>query len=116
MDATMFLEPETLKYWNLIKDASFKVKDTLISLLWKSMFDEQTISATKPLTDEQRLKEIAEIRKRREKELWAKMPVIKPEDIKISPWVENIVKDVPKIPEDTDYDKVKLDYLMEKYG
>jgi len=48
--------------------------------------------------------------------LWSKMPIIKKEDVKISQWAMDIVKDVPQIAENTDYDKVKLNYIMQKYG
>ena len=31
-------------------------------------------------------------------------------------WVREIVKNVPEMDSDVDYDKIKYDYLMEKYG
>ena len=115
---TIVLEPETLRYWSFIKDASFKVKDALISLLWKSMSEMLTFGKElepTQTTEKQRLDTIAAIRQHKEKELWAKMSAIKKEDIKVSQWALDIVKNVPSIAEDVDYDKVKLDYIMQKY-
>ena len=115
---TVVLEPETLRYWSLIKDANFKVKNTLISLLWKSMSDMLPLvkeTESEQATEKQRLNNITEIRQRREKELWAKMPVIKKEDVKVSQWALDIVKDVPPIAENTDYDKVKLDKTINQF-
>lgn len=113
------LEPETLRYWSFIKDANFNVKNALISLLWKSMSEMLTLgkeSKSEQISEKQRLNNIAEIRQRKEEELWSKMPIIKKEDVKISQWAMDIVKDVPQIAENTDYDKVKLNYIMQKYG
>lgn len=68
------------------------------------------------MTREEKLAEAARIRKEKEKALWADMPRIKKEDLKISPWVQEIVKDVEPMPEDVDIEKIKYDYLMKKYG
>jgi lipid II:glycine glycyltransferase (peptidoglycan interpeptide bridge formation enzyme) len=111
---TIVLEPETLRYWSFIKE-----KDALISLLGKSMSEmltfEKELEPTQN-TGKQHFDAIATIRQHKEKELWAKMPAIKKENIKVSQWALDIVKDVPPIAEDVDYDKIKLDYIMQKYG
>ena len=70
----------------------------------------------RPMTRKEKLSEAARIRKEKEKALWADIPRIKKEDLKISPWVEEIVKDVEPMPEDVDIEKIKYDYLMKKYG
>ena len=69
-----------------------------------------------PMTREEKLAEAARIRKEKEKALWADIPRIKKEELKISPWVEEIVKDVEPMPENVDIEKIKYDYLMKKYG
>ena len=70
----------------------------------------------RPMTRDDKLAEAARIRKEKEKALWADMPRIKKEDLKISPWVEEIVKDVEPMSEDVDIEKIKYEYLMKKYG
>ncbi|MBQ9672612.1 MAG: hypothetical protein IJV34_07140 [Prevotella sp.] len=42
-------------------------------------------------------------------------PKIRREDMRISPEVANLVKGF-ELPEDADYDQLKLEYLMKKYG
>ena len=42
-------------------------------------------------------------------------PKIRREDMRISDDVANLVKGF-ELPEDADYDKMKLEYLMEKHG
>ena len=42
-------------------------------------------------------------------------PKIRREDMHISPEVANLVKGF-ELPEDADYDQLKLEYLMKKYG
>ena len=68
------------------------------------------------MTREEKLAEASRIRKEKEKALWADIPRIKKEDLKISQWVQEIVKDVEPMPEDVDIEKIKYDYLMKKYG
>ncbi|MBR4625107.1 MAG: hypothetical protein IKO56_06195 [Alphaproteobacteria bacterium] len=45
----------------------------------------------------------------------AKLPKIKKSELTISPEVMAVVANVPQMDEDVDYDKIKYDYLMEKY-
>lgn len=42
-------------------------------------------------------------------------PKLRREDLQISPEVANLVKGF-ELPEDADYDKLRLEYLMKKYG
>ena len=42
-------------------------------------------------------------------------PKLRREDLYIAPEVANLVKGF-ELPEDADYDQLKLDYLMKKYG
>lgn len=43
-------------------------------------------------------------------------PKIRREDIRISPEVMKLVEDIEPLPEDFDYDKARLDYLLKKHG
>ena len=43
-------------------------------------------------------------------------PKIRREDMRISPEVMKLVEDVEPLPEDFDYDKARLDYLLKKHG
>ena len=43
-------------------------------------------------------------------------PKIRPEDIHISPEVMKLVEDIEPLPDDFDYDKSRLDYLLKKHG
>ncbi len=70
----------------------------------------------KPQTHEEKLADAARIRKEKEKALWADVPRMNKEDLKISPWVEEIVKDVEPMPDDVDIEQMKYEYLMKKYG
>lgn len=58
----------------------------------------------------------AEIREQKTKEVLAKLPKIKKSELTISPEVMAVVANVPQMDADVDYDKIKYDYLMEKYG
>ena len=106
------LEPKAVPYWNLIKDASIDIKFALISLL-----NESIRIAVKPKSEKKK-KELsaAEIREQKTKEVLAKLPKIKKSELQISPEVMAVVAKVPEMDSDVDYDKIKYDYLMEKYG
>ena len=43
-------------------------------------------------------------------------PKIRREDIHISPEVMRLVEDIEPLPDDFDYDKARLDYLLKKHG
>ncbi len=43
-------------------------------------------------------------------------PKIRREDIHISPEVMKIVEDIEPLPDDFDYDKARLEYLLKKHG
>ncbi len=43
-------------------------------------------------------------------------PKIRREDIRISPEVMKLVEDIEPLPDDFDYDKARLDYLLKKHG
>ena len=43
-------------------------------------------------------------------------PRIRREDIHISPEVMKLVEDIEPMPDDFNYDKVRLDYLLKKHG
>ena len=43
-------------------------------------------------------------------------PRIRREDMRISPEVMDLVKDIDHLPDDFDYDKARLDYLLKKHG
>jgi len=43
-------------------------------------------------------------------------PKIRREDMRISPEVMKLVEDIEPLPEDFDYDKARLDYLLKKHG
>ena len=43
-------------------------------------------------------------------------PRIRREDMRISPEVMDLVKDIDPLPDDFDYDKARLDYLLKKHG
>jgi len=67
-------------------------------------------------TYEEALAEAARIRKEKEKALWADMPRVKKEDLKIAPWIEELLKDIEPMPADVDIEKIKYDHIMKKYG
>ncbi len=108
---TATLEPEIIPYWNSIKDASQNIKLALISLLSDSM----RFAQPKPKTAAKNLS-AAEIREKKTKEILAQLPKIKKSELKISPEVMAVVANVPEMDTDVDYDKIKYNYLMEKYG
>ena len=87
-------------------------KKWLADHLYEAVQEEET----KQTSREERLAEAARIRKEKEKALWANVQKMKKEDLKIAPWVEDIVKDVEPMPADVDIEQLKLDYLMKKYG
>ena len=43
-------------------------------------------------------------------------PKIRREDMRISPEVMKLVEDIQPLPDDFDYDKARLDYLLKKHG
>ena len=43
-------------------------------------------------------------------------PKIRREDMRISPEVMKLVEDIEPLPDDFDYDKARLDYLLKKHG
>ena len=43
-------------------------------------------------------------------------PKIRREDIHISPEVMKLVEDIEPLPDDFDYDKARLEYLLKKHG
>jgi hypothetical protein len=92
---TIALEQEAYNYWEQLKGASDKVKLTLISLLSTSL-----VSKDVEVTTEQKRTK----------------PIIKKEDLEITPFVETIGKGIKPLPADFDYEKAKHEYLMEKYG
>ena len=106
------LEPKAVPYWNLIKDASIDIKFALISLL-----NESIRIAVKPKSEKKK-KELsaAEIREQKTKEVLAELKKMKTDKTADVSWVREIVKNVPEMDSDMDYDKIKYDYLMEKYG
>jgi predicted metal-dependent peptidase len=106
------LEPKAVPYWNLIKDASIDIKFALISLL-----NESIRIAVKPKSEKKK-KELsaAEIREQKTKEVLAELKKMKTDKTADVSWVREIVKNVPEMDSDVDYDKIKYDYLMEKYG
>ena len=57
-----------------------------------------------------------EIRDQKTKEVLTKLRNTKSDQSVDVSWVRGIVKDVPEMDSDVDYDKIKYDYLMEKYG
>lgn len=109
---TAVLEPKAVPYWNLIKDASIDIKFALISLL-----NESIRIAVKPKSEKKK-KELsaAEIREQKTKEVLAELKKMKTDKSADVSWVREIVKNVPEMDSDVDYDKIKYDYLMEKYG
>ncbi|MBR4677935.1 MAG: hypothetical protein IKO99_08025 [Bacteroidales bacterium] len=109
---TAVLEPKAIPYWNLIKDASIDIKFALISLL-----NESIRIAVKPKSEKKK-KELsaAEIREQKTKEVLAELKKMKTDKSADVSWVREIVKNVPEMDSDVDYDKIKYDYLMEKYG
>ena len=109
---TAVLEPKAVPYWNLIKEASIDIKFALISLL-----NESIRIAVKPKSEKKK-KELsaAEIREQKTKEVLAEFKKMKTDKTADVSWVREIVKNVPEMDSDMDYDKIKYDYLMEKYG
>jgi predicted metal-dependent peptidase len=106
------LEPKAVPYWNLIKDASIDIKFALISLL------NESIRIAVKQKSEKKKKELsaAEIREQKTKEVLAELKKMKTDKTADVSWVREIVKNVPEMDSDVDYDKIKYDYLMEKYG
>ncbi len=43
-------------------------------------------------------------------------PKIRRENMRISPEVMKLVEDIQPLPDDFDYDKARLDYLLKKHG
>ena len=43
-------------------------------------------------------------------------PIIRREDLHISPEVMKLVEDIEPLPDDFDYDKARLEYLLKKHG
>ena len=43
-------------------------------------------------------------------------PKIRREDLQISPEVMKLVEDIEPLPDDFDYDKARLEYLLKKHG
>lgn len=43
-------------------------------------------------------------------------PIIRREDVHISPEVMKLVEDIEPLPDDFNYDKARLDYLLKKHG
>ena len=111
MNKALTLEPEIIPYWNSIKDASQNIKLALISLLSDSM----QLTQPKQKTVTKNLS-AAEIREQRTKEVLAQLRKTKTDSSIDVSWVREIVKNVPKMDADVDYDKIKYDYLMEKCG
>ena len=68
-----------------------------------------------PLTREKAIVQATQIRKEKEMALRTNLKKVKKEELKISQWVDDIVKDIEPMPENVDVEKLKLDYLMEKY-
>ncbi len=108
---TAILRPQSISYWNVIKDASEDVKFDLVEMLLSSLRKIRTLKPkmTKSLSP-------AEIRAQKEKEFWASFNDESEDHSVDVSWIHEIVKDMPKIDADVDYDRIKYDYLMEKYG
>ena len=88
------LERETQNYWALLKDASDQVKLALISLLSSSLV--------------KKTEEITVVDKESKPKITAK-------DLEITPFVAKIGEKIKPLSEDFDYQKVKYEYLSEKY-
>ena len=101
------LEKETQNYWNLLKDASNEVKIALISMLSSSML---------PKAEDSGIVVRHETRNEKEKAFLASLKRIKREDLKVLPWVQDIVKDIPPMPESVDSEDLKYKHLIQKYG
>ena len=67
-------------------------------------------------TREEILAEAARKRKEKEKDLWTDMPKVNKEDLKIAPWLEELLKNVEPMPADVDIEKIKYEHIMKKYG
>lgn len=65
---------------------------------------------------EEILAEAARKRKEKEKALWTDMPKVNKEDLKIAPWLEELLKNVEPMPSDVDIEKIKYEHIMKKYG
>lgn len=92
---TMALEQQTKSYWQLLSGASDQVKIALISLLSSSLLSKETVQDSS--------EKVSHVK-------------IKPEDLEITPFVASIGQSLRPLPADFDYEKVKEDYLMQKYG
>ena len=91
----MAIEQETKSYWQQLSGASDEVKIALISLLSSSLLSKDAVQA--PSGKASRIK-------------------IRPEDLKITPFVASIGQGIKPLPADFDYKKAKEQYLMQKYG
>ncbi|MBO4372213.1 MAG: hypothetical protein J5826_04705 [Bacteroidales bacterium] len=111
MEASVQL-PEAAPYWELIKNASNNIKLALISMLSESI---RIGTKTPPQKTALQLSP-AEIREQKAKELWKKEKKINKSELVISPEILSVIKEVPEMDKNVDYDKIKYDYLMEKYG
>ncbi|MCR5453798.1 MAG: hypothetical protein K6F33_02270 [Bacteroidales bacterium] len=109
--ASISIEKETQNYWALLKDAGDQVKLALISLLSDSI----RIAPSQPQKTAKTLT-AAEIREQKTKEVLTKLRQPKSDQSVDVSWVRDIVKDIPAMESDIDYDKIKDEYLMEKYG
>lgn len=92
---TIAFQRETSAYWEQLKDASDQVKLALISLLSASL-----------VTKDSQVKTVIDDAK----------PVIRPEDLDITPFVGSIGERLTPLPDDFDYQKACEEYLMQKYG
>jgi hypothetical protein len=76
---------------------------------------EAALAEEKHISHEKRLENAAMIRQEKERELWVRMPKVTSDDMKIAPWLDEMVKDVESMSADEDVEKVRLNYLMDKY-
>lgn len=111
---TAVLEPKAIPYWNYVKDASLDIKCTLVSLLSDAISKavKQKSKSTRP----SRVLTPAEARAQKEKEFWETFNREQDDQSVDVSWIHSIVKDVPKVDRNIDYDKAKYEYLMENSG
>ena len=108
------LESKAIPYWNYVKDASLDIKFALISLLNDSI--RKAVRPKSKATKPSKRPASVEIRAQKEKEFLASFSSEKEDDAVDVSWVHEIVKDVPKMDEDVDYDEIWHEHLIEKYG
>lgn len=99
--------------WTYLQGLTLTASDKkwLADHLYESVRNEEMTSAQEGWQTEAK-----RMRKEKEREFWTSMPRWKKEDLVPSQDIFDIVKDVVAMPEDIDSEKVKSDYLMQKYG